>query len=166
MSLECGLIPPEEIEHALMLTAHCQAKEDWWTPKGSLVPRGSIADHITFDAKPIYFPGTYDYEKQGQPWGYYPSLDDHFFFVEMAWHLVIVYGRKSILEEVIDGMSLIDRLELAFHVPTVKGEKALVWSQEDKRGVSFGFTDSIVHTGYLLFCSILRYRAAVQLADL
>ncbi len=40
MSLEYGLIPPDEIEHALMLTAHCQAPEDWRTPTGSLVPRG------------------------------------------------------------------------------------------------------------------------------
>ncbi|MFH1942730.1 MAG: hypothetical protein ABIL68_11580 [bacterium] len=166
MSLECGLIPPEEIEHALLLTAHCQAQEDWLTPTGSLVPRGAIADHITLDSKPIYFPGTYEFEAQGQPWGYYPSLDDHFYFVEIAWHLAVAYGRKSIFQEVIDGMSLLDRLALAFTVPTVKDGSELVWCEEKKRGVSFGFTDSIVHTGYLLFCSILRYRAAGQLADL
>ena len=68
MSLECGLIPHTEIEHALLLTARCQATADWQTPTGSFVPRGAIADHITFDGKPIYFPGTYDFEKQGLPW--------------------------------------------------------------------------------------------------
>ncbi len=167
MSLECGLIALEELEHALLLTARCQAREDWLTPAGSLVPRGSIADHITFDAKPIYFPGTYEFEAQGQPWGYYPSLDDPFYFVEMAWQLAIAGGRTAILREEIDGMELLERLDLAFSVPTViEDGSELVWCDENERGVGFGFTDSIIHTGRLLFCSILRCRAARQLADL
>jgi len=166
MSVECGLIPPAEIEHALVLTARCQAPEEWRTPTGSLVPRGAIADHITFDGKPIFFPGTMEFEQQGQPWGYLPSLDDHFYFVEIAWQLAVVYGHEEILREEIDGMSLLDRLALAFTVPTVVDDRQLVWCKEEERGVSFGFTDIVVHTGYLLFCSILRYRAAGQLADL
>lgn len=166
MSLACGLIPPSEIEHALRLTARCQAREDWHTPSGSFVPEGAIADHITFDGSPIYFPGGLTYEKQGQPFGYYPSLDDHYFFIEMAWHLAVVHGQQAILAEEIDCMTLLSRLVLAFKIPTVKDETELVWCMEEERGVSFGFTDVVVHTGYLLFCSILRYRAADQLADL
>ncbi|MBT3275540.1 MAG: hypothetical protein HN368_20455 [Spirochaetales bacterium] len=167
MSLECGLISPEELEHALLLTARCQASEDWNTPSGSLVPRGAIADHITFDGKPIYFPGTYDYETQGQPWGYYPSLDDHFFFIEMAWRLVSIRGRETVLDEIINGKSLLERLDQAFSVPTVADDESeLVWCEEKDRGVGFGFTDIVVHTGHLLFCSILRWQAAVRLAEL
>lgn len=167
MSLESGLVPLDEIEHALLLTAQCQAQEDWLTPTGSLVPRGAIADHITLDAKPIYFPGTYSFEDQGQPWGYLPSLDDHFYFVEIAWKLAVAGGRKAILQKEINGMRLLERLDLAFSVPAVVNDgSGLVWCDENERGVSFGFTDSIVHSGRLLFCSILRYRAAVQLAQM
>jgi len=166
MSLESGLVPLDEIEHALLLTARCQAQEDWRAPTGSFVPRGAIADHITFDAKPIYFPGTYEFENQGLPWGYYPSLDDHFYFVEMAWQLAVAGGRQAILREEINGMSLLARLDLAFSVPRIKEESGLVWCNDTERGVSFGFTDSVVHTGCLLFCSLLRYRAAAQLARL
>jgi len=167
MSIDCGLVPLGEQEHALMLTARCQSEEDWQTPSGSLVPRGAIADHITFDGKPIYFPGTIAFEDQGQPWGYLPSLDDHFYFVEMAWQLAARGGRGAILREEVNGMSLLQRLDLAFSVPAVDEDGSeIVWCDERERGVSFGFTDSIVHSGCLLFCSILRYRAAVQLADL
>ena len=166
MSLECGLVSPAEMEHALRLTASRQQSTDWHTPSGSLVPRGAIADHITFDGKPIFFPGSMDYDKQGQPWGYYPSLDDHFFFVDIAWQLISQGNRLDILDAVIEGMSLLDRLDLAFAVPSVDADTQLVCCDEEKRGVSFGFTDIVVHTGYLLFCSLLRFRAAKQLAQM
>jgi len=166
MSLECGLVSPAEMEHALRLTASRQQSSDWHTPSGSLVPRGAIADHITFDGKPIFFPGSMDYDKQGQPWGYYPSLDDHFFFVDIAWQLISQGNRLDILDAVIEGMSLLDRLDLAFAVPSVDADTQLVCCDEEKRGVSFGFTDIVVHTGYLLFCSLLRFRAAKQLAQM
>jgi hypothetical protein len=167
MSLACGLVPRDEIEHAVRLTAGGQASADWHTKSGSFVPRGSIADHITLDGKPIYFPGSFCYEEQGQPWGYFPSLDDHFYFVEMAWHLMKDGENVGILTEEIDGVPLIQRLELAFAVPPVqKDGDELVWCVEDKRGVGFGFCDSIVHTGHLLFCSVLKARAARQLAGM
>lgn len=130
------------------------------------MPRGAIADHINFDGKPIFFPGTMDYDKQGQPWGYYPSLDDHFFFVDIAWQLIVGHEREDLLQVDVDGMSLLARLDLAFSVPAVDQHSQLVHCDEEKRGVSFGFTDIVVHTGDLLFCSLLRFRAAKQLAQL
>jgi len=166
MSLDSGLITTEELEHALLLTAHLQADADWHTPSGSLVPRGAVADHITFDGLPIFFPGTLDYEAQGQPWGYYPSLDDHFYFVEMAYRLAVGAKRPAILYKPINGVRLLERLALAFSVPTADEDSGLVWCDEQRRGVSFGFTDSIIHTGRLLFCSILRWQAARQLQAL
>lgn len=166
MSLECGLISTAEIEHALRLTARRQQTTDWHTSSGSLVPHGAIADHITFDGKPIFFPGSMDYDQQGQPWGYYPSLDDHFFFVNIAWQLICQGNYPDILDAVIEGMSLLDRLDLAFTVPSVDTDNQLVYCDEKKRGVSFGFTDIVVHTGYLLFCSLLRFRAAKQLSQM
>ena len=63
-------------------------------------------------------------------------------------------------------MTLLDRLDLAFVAPSADADTQLVYCDEEKRGVSFGFTDIVVHTGYLLFCSLLRFRAAKQLAQM
>ncbi len=167
MSLDSGLITPEEAIHALLLTAQLQAPQDRFLPSGSFVPRGAIADHITFGGEPIFYPGTLDdAEAQGQPFGYYPSLDDHFYFVEMAWHAIVVCGREDLLRTSVAGVPFLERLALAFAVPQVDPESELVVCDEQRRGVSFGFTDTVVHTGKLLFCSLLRYRAAVWMADL
>ncbi|MCC7264581.1 MAG: hypothetical protein IT369_18870, partial [Candidatus Latescibacteria bacterium] len=139
----------------------------WHTPSGSLVPRGAIADHLTFGGRPIFFPGTLDdYEGQGGRWGKLPSLDDHYYFIEMAWWLVMQHGEKDLLDTPVAGMPLIDRLDLAFGVPPSRPDTGLVWCDEHNRGVSFGFVDSIFHTGELLFCSLLKCRAAGQLAQL
>ena len=40
----------------------------------------------------------------------------------------------------------------------------LVYADEDKRGVTFGFVDSVTHTGDLLFCSLLKWQAAGEMA--
>lgn len=167
MSLQSGAISVEEQKHALILTASKQQEGDWNTPSGSLVPHGAIADHIRVDGPPIFFPGTYNYDTQGRPkWGKLPCLDDHFFFVHMAWCYVQDAKDKSILELEIDGRKLIDRLELAFDLPPSNADSHLVHCDEDNRGITFGFTDQIVHTGDLLFCSVLKFRAAGELADL
>ena len=95
-----------------------------------------------------------------------PSLDDHFYFIEMAWHLIIPGNDKRLLELTIKGISLAERLEAAFAVPPTDADGILVCCDEANRGVSFGFSDSITHTGNLLFCSLLRCRAARQLGEI
>ena len=165
-SLECGLIPYDELEHALLLTSRTQSTKDWKTPSGSFVPEGSIADHIGFDGIPIYFPGGASYQEQGQPFGYFPSFDDHYFFIEMAWYAITVYNQHGLLKEPVYGISLLTRLEKAFNIPPINPKTELVHCELDNRGVSFGFTDIVIHTGDLLFCSILRYRASLRMGDL
>ena len=166
MSLECGLITPEEQRHALLLAAATQQAGDWHTPSGSVVPHGAIADHINFDGTPIFFPGTYDPAAQGGKWGKLPALDNHFYFMEMAWQYCRQTGECSILAENVGGLALLERLELAFTVPQSRPDTQMVWCDESNRGVSFGFTDSVIHSGELLFASLLRYQAARQLAEL
>jgi hypothetical protein len=41
-----------------------------------------------------------------------------------------------------------------------------VYATAENRGVTFGFVDVVTHTGDLLFCSLLKYRAALELAQL
>ncbi len=166
MSLESGCITLDEQRHALMLTAEKQQNEPWPLPNGSFVPRGAIPDHITFGGLPIFYAGTLeDYEGQGGPkWGKLPCLDDHFFFIHMAAVYVGKTNDGGVLKQVVRGEPLITRLERAFHVPPSRQDTGLVYADPDERGVTFGFVDSITHTGDLLFCSLLKLRAAAEMA--
>ena len=168
MSLESGLIKPEEQRHALVLTAGKQQVEPWSLPNGSFVPRGAIPDHISFGGKPIFFAGTLeDYEGQGGPqWGKLPCLDDHFFFVHMAAEYLRATDDAGVLELMVNGETLMVRLERAFLVPPSRKDTGLVYADLAERGVTFGFVDTITHTGDLLFCSLLKYQAATELARL
>ncbi|HEO70378.1 MAG TPA: hypothetical protein ENN80_03885 [Candidatus Hydrogenedentes bacterium] len=168
MSLESGLVTPGEQRQALVLTARHQQDEQWRLRSGSIVPPGSIADHISFGGKPIFYPGTLeDYEGQGgAKWGKLPSLDDHFFLVHMAAVHIDATADTELLERNIRGAALVERLERAFAMPPSREDTGLVYADLEARGVSFGFTDVVTHTGDLLFCSVLKYRAAVELASL
>lgn len=168
MSLESGLMAEEEQKHMLLLTAAKQADQTWITKNGSMVPLGSIADHIRIDdGLPIYFPGTYDYIEQGnRKFGLFPPYGDQFFFVNMAYHYVESSGDHDILMEEVEGMRLIDRLILAFHLPPSRLDNHLVVTTEEFRGVDFGFRDVITITGDLSFPSLLKYQAALDLAQL
>jgi len=167
MSLESGLVNTEEQKHMLLLTASTQCDQTWITKGGSMIPLGAIADHIRIDDRlPIYYPGTYSYEEQGVAnWGKTPPYSDQFFFVHMAWYYVEHTGEAEILAKRIKGRSLLDRLQLAFHM-LPEGKNGLVYTTEEFRGVDFGFRDAQVLTGYLCYPSILKYRAAMQMADL
>jgi len=168
MALDGGFVSQKEQLHLLLLTAKTQSGHHQTTKWGTFIPKGAIADHIRIDdSKPIYFPGTYDFEEQGEPkWGRQPPFCDAYFFIHMAWYYTIHEKNESILVQKIEGVSLIERLEWAFNsVP--KAEKSeLVSVREDNRGVDFGFRDAIIITGDLCFSSILKYQAAKELAEI
>ena len=168
MSLESGLIGKEEQEHMLKLTASTQCDQTWITAGGSMVPYGAIADHIRpDDGMPIYFPGTYSYQEQGNgTWGKAPPYDDQFYFIHMGTYFVKNYKNKEILQGEIKGIKLIDRMEIAFNVPPSHQDNGIVYTTDGFRGVDFGFRDAEQITGDLSFPSILKYRASNELAEL
>ncbi|MCL4693778.1 MAG: hypothetical protein KJ060_14855 [Candidatus Hydrogenedentes bacterium] len=168
MSLESDMVTPEEQRHMLLLTASHQQDDEWPLPSGSVVTPGSIPDHISFGNKPIFYPGTLeDYEGQGGPrWGKLPCLDDAFFFVHMATQYVESTGNVEILSELVREKTLLTRLQEAYAMPPSRADTGLVYADEESRGVTFGFVDTIIHTGDLLFCSLLKLRAAEELARL
>jgi hypothetical protein len=88
MSLESGLVTKDEQTHMLQLTASTQCDQTWISSTGSFIPAGAIADHIRIDdSKPIYYPGTYDYETQGgKRFGVVPPYGDQYFFIHMAYY--------------------------------------------------------------------------------
>lgn len=168
MSLETGFVTKEEQKHMLQLTASTQCDQTWITNSGSLIPVGAIADHIRIDdSKPIFYPGTYDYQTQGgKKWGMTPPFCDQFYFIHMAYYYVKSAPDIQFLSSEINGIKLIDRLEMAFKVPPVKQNGVIVFTTDDFRGVDFGFRDAVYITGELCFPSLLKYTAALELAEL
>ncbi|WP_157941210.1 MULTISPECIES: glucosidase family protein [Arenibacter] len=168
MSLESGFITADEQRNMLILTASTQADKTWITKNGALIPFGAIADHIRMDdSLPIYFPGTYSFEEQGTPqFGRTPPYGDQFLFVHMAHYYIKNTAEVSILNQEINGARLIDRLEIAFNVPPSRLDNHIVTTTDHFRGIDFGFRDVMTITGDLSFPSILKFRAALELAEL
>ncbi len=168
MSLESGFVTREEQKHMLQLTASKQCDQTFITKAGSMIPVGAIADHIRIDdGLPIYFPGTYDYKGQGgKIWGMLPPYCDQYFFIHMAWFYIKTISPAEFLNHEINGVKLIDRLEMAYKMSPTRQDGVLVSTTDDFRGVDFGFRDAIYITGDLCFSSLLKYRASLELAEL
>ena len=168
MSLETGFATMAEQKHMLLLTATTQCDQTWITKGGSMVPYGAIADHIRVDdSQPIYFPGTYDYELQGtKEFGMFPPYDDQFYFIQMAYYYMKSTSSVKLFQEEINHKRLIDRLETAFSVPPARTDNHIVFTNDSFRGVDFGFRDAIEITGDLCYASLLKYNAALQLAEI
>jgi hypothetical protein len=168
MSLESGFVSREEQKHMLVLTASKQCDQTWISNAGSMIPVGAVADHIRIDdSNPVFFPGTYDYNAQGgKTWGMFPPYGDQFLFIHMAWNYFKTTSDIIFLQEEINGIKLIDRLEMAFKVPPTRQDGVLVFTNDDFRGVDFGFRDVITITGDLCLPSILKFRASQELAEL
>jgi hypothetical protein len=168
MGLDAGFFTVAEQRHALFTAAAHQVDERITLPTGSALPVGSIPDHISFGDVPIFFPGNLqDYDAQGgERWGLLPCLDDHFYFVHMAQVFARETGDGAFLSEQVNGKPLLQRLEEAYRMPPSREDTGIVYAEEDARGVNFGFFDTTYHTGDLFFCSVLKYRAAIELAEL
>lgn len=168
MSLDGGFVSREEQLHLLRLTAKTQSDLFQTTKWGSFIPKGAIADHIRIDdSLPIYFPGTYDYKEQGEPkWGMQPPFCDAYYFIHMVWYYAIHEKQLAILSQKIKSVSILERLEWAFHSVPKNEVSELVSVNEENRGVDFGFRDAIFMTGDLCFSSILKYQAANEMAEI
>jgi hypothetical protein len=168
MSIETGYVSEKEQKHLLDLTASTQSDSLIRTKWGTSIPKGSIADHIRIDdGKPIYFPGTYSFENQGEKkWGMQPPFCDQFFFIQMAYLYVKSFSKTSELSKKINGVKLINRLEQAYQMPPSDTQSHLIQVDESNRGVDFGFRDAIYITGKLCYASLLKYQAAIQMAYL
>ena len=168
MSIETGYVSEKEQKHMLDLTASTQSDSLIRTKWGTSIPKGSIADHIRIDdGKPIYFPGTYSFENQGEKkWGMQPPFCDQFFFIQMAYFYVKSFSKTPTLSKEINGVKLINRLEQAYQMPPSHPQSKLVHVDETNRGVDFGFRDAIYITGKLCYASLLKYQAAKQIAYL
>jgi hypothetical protein len=169
MMASCGLIPTDEIRGWLDLVA---AAQNGPAPRilanGLQVPPWSIADHINDDGRPVFFPGTYSSgQDQGQGrFGFYPPHDDQYYFIDMAWQYYRHGGDADAFQNQVGGIRLLDRLEYAFRSYQIDPDSQLCFSTLPDVTVDWGFCDTIVKSGLLLYPSLLRYQAAMQLAEI
>lgn len=165
MSLDCGLIGPDEMLPQLKLIAHCQnGPRERKSLSGSTVPPFAIADHILMDGRPLHVPiGMFHH---AYPWGPLPPADNHFYFIHIAWAYWRDTQDPAFLSETVDGLTIIDRLTKAFQATVTDPQTGAVVSEPRRRMVGFGFQDTIYLLGAMCFATLLRWRAAKQLAEL
>ena len=169
MAVDSGLIGPDEMRDHLLLICRTQnGPTDRQLANGLHLPPWTIPDHINYDGRPTFYPGTYNTgEDQGDgAFGRVPPLDDHYEFVHIAYVHWRTTRDVSLLQTEVNGPTVFERLERAFASPTTDPKTELVTTTEGDRGVAFGFCDGVTQTGSLLFPSLLRYRAANELAEL
>src|SRR5439155_7277552 len=96
-----------------------------------------------------------------------PPIDDQYEFIHIAHSFWRAANDRTFLDEQIAGLPLRERLTRAFAVPaTDEATGGMVFTTAPDRAVGFGFCDTVYLTGSLLFPSLLRYRAAKELARL
>jgi len=127
---------------------------------GLSVPPFAVADHINYDGKPVFFPGTYssgDDQGRGRC-GFLPPLCDNYLFLSMAAEYLLQKDDPEVRGE------LAALAEPVWNAYCIDPETGLCACNEENRAVDWGFCDQIVKTGKLLFPSLLRFRAARLLA--
>ena len=169
MAVDSGFITAEELRNHLLLTCKAQnGPEDRKLANGLHVPPWAIPDHINYDDRPSFYPGTYSSgQDQGSgACGRVPPIDDHYEFIHIAYTYWKATHDPGPFSVVVNGTTVFERLERAFTSPTTDPETGLAQTTEADRAVGWGFCDGETHTGKLLFASLLRYRAAGELAEL
>ena len=169
MAVDSGFVTAEELRNHLLLTCKAQnGPEELKLANGLHVPAWAIPDHINYDGGPSFYPGTYSsgHDQGSGACGRVPPIDDHYEFVHIAYTYWKVTHDAGPFSVEVNGATVFERLERAFASPTTDLETGLAQTTEADRAVGFGFCDGETHTGKLLFGSLLRYRAAGELAEL
>ena len=169
LALATGFVAWEEMWNHLQLVCEGQnGPQERRLNSGAVIPPFAIPDHIMFNGGAVFFPGTYSSgeDQGGEPWGIVPPTNNHYDFILIAHHLWRATREPAFLRRKVGGISMIERLRKAFLVPRIDEATGLVYTEAKQRAVGFIFFDSIYMTGYLLFASLLRWRAGRQLAEL
>jgi hypothetical protein len=169
MAVDSGFITPLELRDHLLLTCRSQnGPNELRLANGLHVPPWAIPDHINYDGRPSFYPGTYatGRDQGAGACGRVPPIDDHYEFVHIAYACWKATRELKTLTAEVNGITVFERVEKAFASPTTDPKSGLAATTEADRAVGFGFCDAETHTGKLLFPSLLRYRAAGELAEM
>ncbi len=172
MMAESGLIETSEIHDWIELIClygqnGCESIE---LENGLNVPPWCIADHINFDGGAVFYPGTYSSSNnQGDgSFGFFPPHDDQYYFINILYQYFQQTGETALhmFSPSIGKFSPLERAEKAFESYNIDEETGLCKSKMPYFTVDWGFCDSIVKSGLLLYPSLLRYRASIQLSEM
>ena len=143
MSLDCGLIDAAEILPQLRLFAKCQnGEKERAFPTGHHSALGHRGPRQPYGRSGV-LPGSYSSgnNQGGGAAGPLPPIDDHFYFTHIAYAVWCDTGDAGFLDEPIDGVKLLDRLERAFSTPPADPQTGAAVTDSDRRAVGFGFED-------------------------
>lgn len=171
MMLGGDFVPAPEVEGWIHVVAATQPGADGLHFGRLRIPPFSIPDHLTMAGEACWFPGAYTDQGTGK-FGFLPPADDAFFFVQMVheqWRLA--RSLKFFNVPVKTGWGeqpLADVAVKAFDSVAADANTGLVIceSAESRTRVDWGFCDTIRKAGLCLMPSLLRWRAAGQLATL
>ncbi len=175
MMLGGDLIPAAEVEGWIRLMAGAMnGPAGRMIRPGVVIPAYAVPDHINFDGRPTFYPGNYETgDKQGgPPWGKYPPLDDHFYFIGAVYEHGRLTGSPALFQSKLKtsyGQArLADLCRRAYRVAPADPATGLVTAGniETENAKDWGFCDTVSKSGKLLFPSLLKYEAALRLAKL
>ncbi|MBS1709094.1 MAG: hypothetical protein JSS65_10275 [Armatimonadetes bacterium] len=134
-----------------------------------VIPPYSVPDHVTLKGEGCFYPGAYAEQGVGD-YGLLPPADDAFYFVGMVAEQRRLAGNDKFLASPLqngsEAMSVLAWAEKAFEGVAVDPATGLVVCDPVQTRVDWGFCDSVRKTGSCLMPSLLRWRAAGQLAGL
>ena len=169
MMAQSGLVSNSDLKRYVEVVASCgQNGENTVFLKNELViPPFAVADHINYDGKAVFFPGTYSAnDDQGDgSYGFFPPFCDNFYFIIMVCQYIKQSKDHQILQKEYGGLTLLTRIEKAFACYNIDDSTGLCISDAKKHTVDWGFVDSVKKSGKLLMASILRYNAGVLLFE-
>ena len=170
MNMDCEMMDADLVkEHILRFANYAQNGGELLELKNNLkVPAWAMADHLNYNGRPVYFPGTYsDSDDQGTgKFGFYPSLCDNYYFVHMVCSYIKQTGDYGILDQLCSGISLSERVEKAWEGYNIDEKTDLCFSSMPYYTVDWGFNDTVMKSGLLLFSSLLRFMTAKELSEL
>lgn len=172
MMLGADLVPAEEVEGWIRLMASTVRGKDWQVHEGAVVPAWAVPDHINFDGRATFYPGTYDSgtKQGGKPFGKYPPLDDHFYFITAVYEHWRMAGSTKLFRSKVGTagreMELAELCARVYRVAPADEGTGLVATAGADEAKDWGFCDTVSKSGKLLFPSVLKHNAAGQLAEL
>lgn len=171
MMLGADFVPADELEGWIRVVAATQPGPDGLRFGRLIVPPFSIPDHVTLGGEACWYPGAYTDQGNGG-YGFLPPADDAFFFIQMVHEHRRLTGSLALWQAQLKtgwGEPRLAEICLrAFDSVAVDPKAGLVRcdSEEGRTRVDWGFCDAIRKTGSCLMPSLLRWRAAQELAAL